>query len=90
MCHEGAPAGHAEAMEHSHAHAMSPAADKHHGETGSADKCSVCSGLTSPAAPFDAISPVAAAPVHAQLVPQPTLWPASFVAARLKRPPRSI
>jgi hypothetical protein len=90
MCHEGAPAGHSEAMEHAHVHAASTASDEHHGQTGSADKCSVCSGLTSPAAPFEAAAPLPAAPAHSQLVPQPTHWPASFVAARLKRPPRSI
>jgi hypothetical protein len=90
MCHEGASASHADAIEHLHEHAaISGVMDKHHDQSGTADKCSVCSGLTSPACPLDAALPVVVAPAHSQLVPQPTVWPPSFVAAGLKRPPRS-
>ena len=89
LCHEGAPRGHAEAVEHGHAHAEASALHQHHDPVGTADKCNVCSGLTSPACPFEAIPAVAIAAVQSELVPQPTLWPASVVAARLKRPPRT-
>lgn len=94
LCHE---VGHAPAQAQAHDHAMQTSVGHDHDAASGAgqqhehgaDKCNLCAGLTTPACPaaFGAV-PAIAAPA-AGVVPQPTVWPASFVSAGLKRPPRS-
>jgi hypothetical protein len=95
LCHDGAALAHAttavhgaEHMQHEHRHLSMPAG--HHHALGAADKCNVCSGLASPACPLDARSAAPVLPAGSTLVPLATAWPASFVPAKLKRPPRTI
>jgi hypothetical protein len=81
---------HLSASPHQHRHlALSPVLD-HHAHAGSADKCNLYSGLTTPACMLESAPAVPLSLTRSKLVPQPTLWPASHVADRLKRPPRSI
>lgn len=72
-----------------HEHVLASAVEKHHAQPGAADKCRLCSGLTTPACPVGGLAGLGRGLATVKVRPQPTVWPASFVSAGLERPPRS-